>query len=126
VIRALVVRVVAAPWGPCIEHIGTDLESMQKIVGGYVERIPMNNGLELWCNEEGLMLDLPFNRTVAGHHIHGDFFITRNAGDSSIDLTDADLALLNPAELEDEDVCSTCEGTGRNAEGDDICQDCFK
>ena len=32
------------------------------------------------------------------------------------------LEVLDP----DEDVCSTCEGTGRNAEGDDICQDCFK
>jgi len=42
------------------------LERMQKLVGGYIEFVYVNDkGIILVCNEEGLLLDLPPNEQVA-------------------------------------------------------------
>ena len=38
------------------------LEKMQDIVGGYIQIVPLNNKQVFVCNEEGKMLDLPFNK----------------------------------------------------------------
>jgi len=38
-----------------------DLETAQKFVGGYVEGITFPNGDYLIVNEEGKLMDLPFN-----------------------------------------------------------------
>ena len=42
------------------------LERMQKLVGGYIEFVYVNDrGIILVCNEEGLLLNLPPNEQVA-------------------------------------------------------------
>jgi hypothetical protein len=66
-----------------VEDIGTSLEAMQKVVGGYIERIPLTKGIVLICNEEGRIHDLPANRLVrlngkpVGLMMYGDFFVCR-------------------------------------------------
>jgi hypothetical protein len=42
------------------------LESFQKAVGGYIETVTIATDLVLICNEEGRLIDLPFNVEVGG------------------------------------------------------------
>jgi hypothetical protein len=75
--------------GPVEETIDGGLESMQKLVGGYIEMVHLGGGISAVCNEEGIMLGLPQN--ACG--FLGDFFFTRTdprTGDG-VSLTDADV-----------------------------------
>ena len=99
------------------------LHDLQAVVGGWVEPIdltltpdhaPIPVEATLWCNEEGKLKELPYNRTVlsfpggvifssqsrvptAGSslsivdHICGDFFLARDEGDHSTSVTDEDI-----------------------------------
>lgn len=54
---------------PMVQDIGSDLESMQKIVGGPIEAVypfdePVAEPIALICNEEGKLLNLPLNRVL--------------------------------------------------------------
>ena len=59
------------------------LEEMQKCVGGYIELIYLNDGMALVVNEEGLILNLPYNERATNtalaegkeHHIVGDVLL---------------------------------------------------
>ena len=59
------------------------LEEMQKYVGGYIELIYLNDGMVLVVNEEGLILNLPYNERATNtalaegkeHHIVGDVLL---------------------------------------------------
>ena len=62
------------------------LEEMQKCVGGYIELIYLNDGMVLVVNEEGLILNLPYNERATNtalaegekHHIVGDTLLISN------------------------------------------------
>ena len=67
---------------PVVQDIGSDLESMQKIVGGSIEAIyPFEEPVALICNEEGKLLNLPLNRALRDDEgnvydiISGTFFV---------------------------------------------------
>ena len=46
-------------------EIDGNLEGMQKVVGGYIQAIyPFKDPVALICNEEGKLLELPFNRAL--------------------------------------------------------------
>ena len=48
---------------PALAEIDGTLESMQKIVGGYIQILyPFDDPIALVCNEEGKLLGLPLNR----------------------------------------------------------------
>ena len=50
---------------PKIKEIDGNLESMQKIVGGYIEAIhPFDDPIALVCNDEGKINGLPPNRIL--------------------------------------------------------------
>ena len=60
------------------------LKEMQKCVGGYIELIYLNDGMVLVVNEEGLILNLPYNERATifatalegkEHHIVGDVLL---------------------------------------------------
>ena len=74
---------------PIVQDIGSDLESMQKIVGGLIEAVyPFDEPVALICNEEGKLLNLPLNRALrndAGEVydiISGTFFLCAASPDS--------------------------------------------
>lgn len=46
-------------------EIPGSLESMQAIVGSFVEHVALTQTLDVWVNKEGLLLQLPYNRTLA-------------------------------------------------------------
>lgn len=59
-------------------EIENSLESMQKLVGGYIQCVGIpttDKHYQLVCDEEGLIRGKPFNREIGGYQIHGDFFI---------------------------------------------------
>lgn len=60
---------------PEIVTIDGSLSSMQDIVGGYLEVLPLPRCRAIMvCNEEGRMLELPHNLTLMGRHIVGTIF----------------------------------------------------
>ena len=74
---------------PMVQDIGSDLESMQKIVGGSIEAVyPFADSVALICNEEGKLLNLPLNRALRDDEgnvydiISGTFFLCAAPPDS--------------------------------------------
>ena len=50
---------------PIVAEIQSSLESMQEVVGGYIQAIyPFEDSVALICNEKGKLLGLPFNRAL--------------------------------------------------------------
>ena len=75
---------------PVVQDIGSDLESMQRIVGGSIEAIyPFEEPVALICNEEGKLLNLPLNRALRDDEgnvydiISGTFFLCAAPPDSN-------------------------------------------
>ena len=67
---------------PMVQDISSDLESMQRIVGGFSQAIyPFEEPVALICNEEGKLLNLPLNRALRDDEgnvydiISGTFFV---------------------------------------------------
>ena len=74
---------------PTAQDIGSDLESMQKIVGGLIEAVyPFDEPVALIANEEGKLLNLPLNRALRDDEgnvydiISGTFFVCAAPPDS--------------------------------------------
>ncbi|MBQ2856640.1 MAG: DUF3846 domain-containing protein [Bacteroidaceae bacterium] len=44
-----------------IEEVSVAFESLQKLVGGYIEAIPITKDISVLCNEDGRLLGLPAN-----------------------------------------------------------------
>lgn len=75
------------------------LESLQKLVGGFIEVVYLPNGMVLVCNEEGMIHGLPIQHAVKTRDhqympIHGDFFVCRSDGDQFASITGEDIATL--------------------------------
>lgn len=50
---------------PRLEEIQSDLESLQKAVGGIIQVLyPFEDAIGIICNEEGKMIGLPLNRAL--------------------------------------------------------------
>lgn len=95
-----VLAVVVRSGVPKEEEVGTDLKSIQAIVGGYVEHVKLRNprfvGLHLWVNEMGIPDGLPvYPQPLYPGRIHGDFFVTRldQEGETK-SLTENDVRLV--------------------------------
>lgn len=93
-----------------IKEIDSSLESLQAIVGGYIEAIyPFEDKVALICNEEGKIISLPFNRLMRNEYgsvcdvIAGTFLITgltdENFGSLSEDLAKKNKDMFNSADL---------------------------
>lgn len=61
------------------------LEAFQKAVGGYIEAVTVASDLVLICNEEGRLLNLPFNATISVH-AHGPVLAVGMNGDEFASL----------------------------------------
>lgn len=74
---------------PYVEEIENGLESMQEIVGGYIEMIDLDEKTSLVCNEEGKIQGLEGNRRIGRDIIAGTFFLCGfNEDGESVSLTD--------------------------------------
>ncbi len=83
-IRILVVEPNKEPYQIRIEH---KLENLQKIVGGLIEIVELEHNVDLICNDEGKIYNLPFNRVIRNDIIAGTFMITGQHKGETISLS---------------------------------------
>ena len=72
--RVLVVEPEVLPY----EKESTALEEMQATVGGLIDAIyPWEDRAAIVCNDEAILLNMPFNRSVEGGYggVFGTFFV---------------------------------------------------
>ena len=93
--QKLRVLVVEPGTPPAAREIHKSLESMQRLVGGYIQAVyPFDDPVALICNEEGKLLGLPMNRTLRDERgvpydiVCGTFFLAGIAEDDFASLTD--------------------------------------
>ena len=60
---------------PFIDSIPDTLEAMQETVGGYIETVSIASNLVIVCNEEGRLMDLPYNCSLFGIDFFGTIFL---------------------------------------------------
>ena len=79
-------------------NVSNSLEALQKNVGGYIETVTLASALVIICNEEGRLLDLPYNCTICGVDFVGPILMVGVKGDEFDDLpvTWPDLKKLFP------------------------------
>jgi hypothetical protein len=61
-----------------ITDVQPELEDCQKVVGGFVEMVYLEDGRQMLVNEEGLLKELPYNpiaSQLAGHTIVGNAIV---------------------------------------------------
>ncbi len=83
------VLVVEPGYAPYEKEIN-GLSEMQGVVGGLIDAIyPFEEKVAVVCNDEGIMLGLPFNRSMEGGYggICGTFFVCGLTEDSFCSLT---------------------------------------
>lgn len=83
-------RVILMPCDkrPFVTEIDGSLESMQKLVGGYIEPAHIAPGIVEIVNEEGGLQRLPWNYSSYIEGIHGDAFLCAVRGLEFVGLTD--------------------------------------
>ena len=64
-----------------VEHIDNTLQELQSIVGGYIETVTITTDLVIICNEEGRLIDMPYNCNLFGHDFYGTLIFAGIDGD---------------------------------------------
>ncbi len=89
---------VIEPMKPCEVREISGLKDMQGIVGGHIQAVyPFHDNVALVCNENGKILDLPFNRPLTNDRgvpydlIQGTFFLAGLGAEDFVSLTDAQI-----------------------------------
>lgn len=62
-------------------NISTSLRNLQKTVGGYIETLTFEPGWCIICNEEGRLMDLPYNCEIMGVDLVGPIIFIGVDGD---------------------------------------------
>ena len=82
------VLVVEPEQRPEEREIDDSLTAMQKIVGGYIQPLHLDDSVVLVCNEEGKLMDMPANRGLRDKDgqmydiVFGTFFLCGAPADS--------------------------------------------
>ena len=88
---------VVEPMKPCeLREIPDTLDAMRQIVGGDIEAdTSLRDASAIVCNENGKILDLPYNRPLLDESglvpldiLHGTFFIAGVGAEDFVSLTD--------------------------------------
>lgn len=86
---------IVEPMKPCYVREISGLNDMQEIVGGHIEAIyPFKEQVAIIANEEGKILDLPFNRPLSDERgvpydiVCGTFFLAGLGAEDFVSLTE--------------------------------------
>jgi hypothetical protein len=69
-----------------VTSISDSLENLQKTVHGYIQAVPLGDGLVMVCNEEGKIQWLPPNMMIPGDYVVGDIIICGVDGEEFCDV----------------------------------------
>ena len=67
-------------------EIANKLEALQKIVGGWIDKVTLCSDLAVIYNGESKMLDLPYNCNICGVDFSGTVVLIGVKGDKFIDF----------------------------------------
>lgn len=85
--RQILVMVKEPGQPPRVEPLFENtLEAFQTAVGGYIETVTLCEDLVIICNEEGRLLDQPFNCEVAGVGFCGTILAVGQKGEDFASL----------------------------------------
>ena len=83
------VLIIESQKPPYVSEIENTLKAMQETVGGCIEAVYLEDGICLYCNEEGKLDGSPLNRSVGSDIIFGTFLICGQDDEGeSVSLTD--------------------------------------
>ena len=80
-----------------LRTVPNTLEALQELVGGYIETVTVATDLVIICNEEGRLMDLPYNCEVCGVPFVGTILFVGVDGEDFTDCPD-----LAPEVMSDE------------------------
>ncbi|MEF9920057.1 MAG: DUF3846 domain-containing protein [Erysipelotrichaceae bacterium] len=73
---------------PFVTTIDNQLEELQRVVGGYIELVALDDELDLFINEEGRLINLEPNRMVGNDVLVGIFLIASHDEDRTTSLSE--------------------------------------
>ncbi|WFF73522.1 DUF3846 domain-containing protein [Proteiniclasticum sp. QWL-01] len=80
------VLIVEPEKSPRMASITGDLNSLQQVVGGYIEAVyPYDDPVAIVCHEEGKLIGLPLNRKLEDYDIIAGTFIVCGLGEEDFD-----------------------------------------
>lgn len=80
---------------PQVEEIKNDLDTLQSLVGGYIEVVRMEENILLICNEEGKLNGLPPNFSTGHDVIVGTaVFVAFDGNEDFTGLSDTQMLLI--------------------------------
>ena len=79
---------------PEIRDIPNTLEELQGTVGGNIEAVTVARDAAIICNEEGRLLDMPYNCTIFDHRFVGPVLIVGRDGEEFCDLSEEATGIL--------------------------------
>lgn len=83
---------------PQKKSINNNLETLQLIVGGYIESVTLATDLAIICNEEGRIMGLPYNCDICGASFVGPIIFVGVSGDEFCSVPDVASFLLRSIE----------------------------
>ena len=86
-------------YAPELRRIPNTLEALQKIVGGYIETVTLASDLVIICNEEGQMLELPYNCDVNGVGFCGTIVFAGIDGEEFADAPEGFVRMVDDNKL---------------------------
>ena len=87
------VLIVEPEKAPRMASITGDLNSLQQVVGGYIEAVyPYDDPVAIVCHEEGKLIGLPLNRKLEDYDIIAGTFIVCGLGEEDFDSLSPELA----------------------------------
>ena len=87
------VLIVEPEKSPRMASITGDLNSLQQVVGGYIEAVyPYDDPIAIVCHEEGKLIGLPLNRKLEDYDIIAGTFIVCGLGEEDFDSLSPELA----------------------------------
>lgn len=87
------VLIIEPEKAPRMANITGDLNSLQQVVGGYIEAVyPYDDPVAIVCNEEGKLLGLPLNRKLEDYDIIAGTFVVCGLSEDNFDSLTSELA----------------------------------
>lgn len=80
---------------PEIIEVENTLKALQTEVGGYIETVTIASDAVVICNEEGLLLGMPYNCRFFGVDFVGPILVVCRSRDEFCDVPEADFLMYH-------------------------------